>query len=147
MGCFTQNPLTSILPLWQRQLSFHSVPCSTRPGVYPSLHPTQTFLKSISRNGIVNGKDVLLSFRLNRMSVNVSGQEGSHVTPFLRDFFFSCLPFIIVWKVFGKVSSQYVACLFHSGILFSNIYFLVHRLRGIRCLACWGPTQRHRPEQ
>ena len=109
MDCFIRNLLISILRLWERQLSFHSSPWSTRGGLSPFLHPTPVFRKSISENGIVNGKDALLSPRPHGTLVDVSDREGSHFT-LLEDFFSknSWLPFLSysmegVWEGFFTV--------------------------------------------
>ena len=84
MDCFIRNLSTSILPLWERQLYFHTSPWQTRGGLSPFLHPIPIFPRSISRNGIVNGKDALLLAHLNGTSVDVSDLEGTRFTPFFR---------------------------------------------------------------
>ena len=107
-------------------------------------------MRSISRNGIVNGKDALQLAHPNGTLVDVSDLEGIYPSPTRLSitFFFNNMKINIAWKVFGKVSSSCVLSpLIHriENTLFliylSN--FLVHRVRCICCVARRSSTQRH----
>ena len=99
MDCFIRNLSTSIHLLWEHQLSFHTSLWRIRGGLSPFLHPILKFRRSVSRNGIVNGRDALVLARSNGTLVGVSNLEGTpfFYTPFFtRELFFDYLFFYMV---------------------------------------------------